>query len=663
MKNQHKTRLKRLKRQRELRGGRGQKNRPRFRGKITVTAGGFGFVALPPGEEGEKNPDIFIPPRFLNSAMDGDEVEIELLPDRPDISTHHDRGPAGRIVTVINRAHDIIVGEVIAGHKARPLNKRIATDVKINGSLNGARRGDWVEVKLLHSNARNDTLSGSMAGKIGAAGTIEKDLDAICREFKLPTFYSDEENARAAAIKPRPVVRQPLESHYCVTIDPIDAKDYDDAISVAPGTNPEELVLGIHIADVAAWIAPESFWDKAAIERGFTAYLPGRTLPLLPKSLTAAISLTPNIEQPAHSVLIRVHRHTGKILGSQRLHSIIRIRNRLNFDEVQEYIDKGTVPSAWDTQLPVELNRMLTLFRTMRRYRSETEKFLHMSIPESRVLCDEEKNEIIGIVRKAQREADELVEEFMLAANTQVATEFIDKSLPGIFRVHPEPEPEKLEEFTALCLDVFGVSPGDLSSRTACNRFLENLPDGPRRPAILNAFLRSLPRASYVETPALHFGLGKTRYLHFTSPIRRYPDLLVHQQLWEHDTAGRLRSKKITADMARECSQKEENNDNAYYTANDRLKLRYLVEEMGRGRENMHEGIVAKITSSGMSVDIQDIGIYGFVPLDKLSNDFRRQGNRLVSHDGRKSYKCGDYVYLKLSMIDPIRGAAIFRPV
>jgi ribonuclease R len=670
MKKQRKAKLKKIaakakhkyKHKNQHKKSAGRRHQETISGTITITPSGFGFVAPDYENQEEKPQDIFIPPKYVKSAMDGDKVEVVLLPPRDDFY-HKDKGPVGKIVEIVERSKDTIVGELISGRKVRPLNKRIPEDIKITGSLCGAKRGEWVEVKLLHTESlRERVKQGTVASKIGEAGLINNDLDAVCKEFKLCPPYSEQEDQDAAVLKPRKIKRQDLRKLFCVTIDPIDAKDFDDAISLAPAEDENEVEIGVHIADVAAWIAPGSKFDKSAAERGFTAYLPGRTLPMLPKTLTAEISLTADNDSPAHTVIMTVNRQSGRITSSRRCHSTIRVKKRLTFDQVQDFIDSGDAPDDWDKDFQKRITELIQIYRNMREFRKRNEKFLEMSIPESRILCDEEKNEIIGLVRKEQREADQLVEECMLAANTEVAKEMIERGIAGIYRVHPEPDPEKLEEFTALCADSFGIMPGDLTSRTACNHFLENLPDGPKRPAILSAFLRSLPRAYYLESSELHFGLGKTRYSHFTSPIRRYTDLIVHQQLWDAETGGRLKSKKTIAQIAADCSSKEENNDDAYFTANDRLKLRYLQQEMDNGLENLHEGVISKITSSGLVVDIQDIGIYGFVPVETLPGGFSRYGNVMRDRRGKKTYKSGDYIYLKLSQIDFIRGSALFKP-
>ncbi len=636
---------------------------PRATGTLSVSAGGFGFVALETGPDEPKQPDLFIPPRYVGQGMDGDKVEVELLPQ--DRYRQPGQGPAARIVNIIEHGRTMIVGELLAGHKVRPINKKVRDDVQVSGSLCGAKRGDWVQVELLHASGveLNGMRRGIIRGKVGRAGTIVGDLDAVCSEFSLPEPYSEEDLQEVENLEITPIQRRDLTKYFCVTIDPEDAKDYDDAVSIAPGEDENEVIIGVHIADVAAWIRPGTKWDSEALYRSFTAYLPGRTLPMLPKNLTAKISLQPGEACPAHTVLMTVHKISGRILKSERFHSMVKITERLTFNKVQAYIDTGA-KGDWDDKFCASMNGLIDLYKNMRQYRKKTDKFLEMAIPEIRVICNEETNEITGMVRKEQREADQLVEEFMLAANTEVAKELVAKSIPGIFRVHPEPELEKLEEFGNFCIASFDLYPGDLSNRINCNKFLESIPDGPNKPIILSAFLRSLQRASYLENSELHFGLGKGRYSHFTSPIRRYPDLAVHQQLWSADTNARLKSKKTMAKISAECSEKEQNNDEAWYAANDRMKLRYMEQQMDTNPEAMHEGVAARITAAGIVADIPDMGVYGFIPIERLNGRFKYDKNNemLYSVRGHKEYHPGDVIFLRLAGIDFIKGTAIFQP-
>ena len=593
-------------------------------GKLTVTPGGFGFVALPPAPDGHPQEDVFIPPKFIGSAMDGDEVRVELIPQREEFRGER-RGPAGRVVEVIDQARQEFVGELLPGNRVRPLNRRMPDDVEVSGARHGARQG----VAVLALGAGGDALA---------------------------------DNEEALALQPREIAREDRTGELTVTIDPVDAKDFDDAVSIQPGKKESEVIVGVHISDVAAYIAPKSKFDRAAETRGFSCYLPGRTLPMLPAALTARISLRAGADSCAHSVYLTVDKASGKVLDFHRLHTKIRVDHRLNYEEVQTFIDTGRAPDGWSEALCGALRDLVAVTRRMREYRKATESFIDLALPEIRVLCSEADNRILGLSVKTARESENLVEECMLAANSAVGTELGQKSVAGLYRVHPAPDPEKIAEFSDLMEEAFGIVPGDLTDRKACNRFIAGLPDDPRRPVILSHLLRSLPRAYYLEKPALHFGLGKGRYSHFTSPIRRYPDLVVHQQLWNLDTHERTRSVSTLARVAEECSEKEENNDAAYFAANDRLKLRYLQELLEKGGENMYEGVIAKVTSAGLQVDIHELGLYGFVPREQLRGDFRRSSRMLKQRRGEQGYKPGDFIYLRLAQIDFARGSAIFVP-
>ena len=657
MKKERKKRLRRIgERARRRRNGKSEF----ITGVLSVAASGFGFVAVG-REEGEPpRPDIFIPAQFIGDALDGDTVRAALLPPREEEPHDGRRGPAGRIVEVIARGHEEAVGELLAGNRVRPLNRRLPEEIAVSGSRCGAKRGDWVRVKLLGS--ENGQWRGAVRKVIGRAGVIAADLDAVAAEYKLPPPYSEEENAAALQLEPREIPREDHTGELTVTIDPFDAKDFDDALSLAPGGAPGTVTIGVHISDVAAWIAPKSRFDKAAEQRSFSCYLPGRTLPMLPAALTAKISLQAGCDSCAHSVFLTVEEATGRVTDFRRCHSRIRVDHRLDYGGVQEFLDGGTAPESWSPALRSMLTRLAAVTKRMREYRRSAEKFIDLALPEIRVLCSEKENRILGLARKITRESEFIVEECMLAANSAVGVELGVHSVAGLYRIHPEPDPEKSAEFAETMEAAFGLAPGNIADRGGCLRFLASLPDDPRRPVILSLLLRSMPRAGYSEKPGLHFGLGKGRYSHFTSPIRRYPDLVVHQQLWNFDCKVRTRSVSTLARVAADCTAKEENSDAAFFAANDRLKLRYLEEQLESGRENFYEGVIARVNNAGFQVDIQELGIYGFVPRESLSGEFRRTSAGLKQERGDRSYKPGDYIYLRLSRIDFIRGSAVFEP-
>lgn len=662
MKKERKKHLRRLAERAEKRRSDGRT--VKFEGVLKMAQGGFGFVT-PESEKRESSvpaatqEDIFIPAKFVGDALDGDRVKGEILPPRPG---HPDdnRGPVGRIIAVLSREKQEIVAELLAGNVARPLNPRLPDDIRICGPRKGAGRGDWIKLKLRQD--EDGSWLGTVAGKIGKAGVLSGDLDAVMAQYDIPPRYSEADDAEALAVVPREIAREDCTSLFALTIDPFDAKDFDDAISLAPGQSAATLQLGVHIADVAAYIAPKSKFDRSAELRGFSCYLPGRTLPMLPPGLTARISMRAGELSVAHSVFFEIERSSGRILSTRRSHTTIRVDHRLNYDEVQEFIDTGTAPEQWSEQLKSGLKDLVELTRKLRQNRFEQEKFIDLPLPEIRVLCDENADRISGLSVKTSREAEQLVEECMLAANSAVGAELTGRGIAGIFRVHAEPSPDKLTEFSDLVHEAFGLIPGNLGNRDECNRFIASLPDDPRRPVVLSWLLRAMPRAEYAAKASLHFALGKTCYCHFTSPIRRYPDLLVHQQLWNYDTKVRTRSIATLERAAVRTSEQEENNDSAYYAATDRFKLRYLEEKLEAGGDNLYEAVITRVMNSGLQVDVGELGLYGFVPLEQLHGGFRRGGRSLRQEHGDIVYKPGNYIYLRLARIDFARGNAVFVP-
>ena len=653
MKKERKKHLRRLRDRAEKR--RAERRSETVSGTLRIAPGGYGFLGIS-GGEGE----VFVPAKFVNGALDRDEVGVEILPPRPGHPEDSARGPVGRVAEILSRSRTELVGEVLPGGVVRPLNSRLPEEVRLRGFRKGAKTGDWVRMSL---NA--DTpgeLNGSVRQVLGRAGEIASDLDAVMAEFELPPRYGEADDAAALEIKPREMPRRAYPELTVITIDPADAKDFDDALSVTPGDVPGTFEVGVHISDVAAYIEPRSRFDEAAAKRCFSCYLPGRTLPMLPPALTAKISLKAGEPSLAHSHFFLVDGQTGAILKSRREHTLVTISRRLDYDAVQLFHDTGKAPEEWSDAEREAVGKLLELSRLMRRRRFQEEQFIELPLPEIRVLCDERTNRIEGLVRRFSREADNLVEEFMLAANSAVGDELVNSGIAGLFRVHPEPEMEKTVEFSELMEEAFHLHPGNIADRRGCNEFIASLPDDPRRPVVLSHLLRSLPRASYAARAELHFALGKVRYCHFTSPIRRYPDLLIHQQLWNFDCHRRTRSATRLEREAQRCSLMEENCDNAYYAANDRLKLRYLEEQLEAGGVNMYEGVVVKVLNAGLQVDVVELGLYGFVPLEQLRGGMFRHRGRLLSERGNTGYKPGDYIYLRLSRIDFARGGAVFVP-
>jgi len=622
------------------------------RGIVSMSASGFGFLSV----EGVER-DYFIPQQFIGAAMDRDTVEAELLPDR------RSDGFIAKVTNVLQRGRKSLCGVLLAGGRIRPFSRKIPFDLTLAGSHSSARKGDWIEVEFDGDESRGARLRKV----IGKAGNIQADISAIVSEYDLPPPYSEEEEEAAKRLRPVGIPREQFSGRCILTIDPSDAKDHDDAVSVEmlPGGNYE---LGVHIADVACFVPRGSRFDACAYERAFTSYLPGRTLPMLPRGLTRAISLSPDANSFAHSIVMEVDGRSGELLSSRRIHTEIRVSARLSFDDVEFFIENGKLPERFGgdpSAGPVleSLARAVDLFRMMRKRRAEEEEFLEIETEFVRAVCDEGAASVALLKKEIQRNAEKLVEEFMLAANVEAAKEMLEKSVPGLFRVHPAPLPDKSVEFCDFVRNVCGFSPGDISSRKVCCKFLRAMPADHRKPVLTEAFLRAMARAFYSESNALHFGLGKSRYSHFTSPIRRYPDLVVHQQLLSLDGHGKARSRKELASVAAHCSVKESLNDESFWAANDILKLHYLKDMIINGGNLFFEAVISKIGKSGLLVAIPEMGIRGEIPEELLAGSglARKRGSGRMEK-GRKNYRCGDYIAVRLANVDMPRGRAVFQP-
>lgn len=625
-------------------------------GRLSATPSGYGFVTLEKAGEG----DIFIPARYMENAMDGDTVEVALIAEHDLSPQFAGKGRTGMIAKVLTRNRKRLVGEFLPGGKVLPMTKKIPQIVTVSGGANGATPGDWVEV-LLHPAENESGLRCAVQTILGEVGTIATDLDAVVAEYGLPDPYTDAEEIAAEKLEPLAVEREDVSSVFCVTIDPFDAKDHDDAMSLSSGEEPGTVILGVHIADVASFIQPGTRWDREAKRRSFTSYLPGRTLPMLPRKLTQKMSLLPGEKSPAHSVYLTYRLETGELLSVRRVHSWVSITHSLNYDEVQQFMD-GSIPAGWDNMTCCEIRKMVDLTRIMRKKRMAEEKFLHLAVPELRVVVDEAKQRITALENRVQREAEEVVEECMLAANAAVATELYMNHVPGIFRVHDEPNPDKLDQFIAQMWESFGISVGDISTREGCNAFLESLPDDENRSSVMSGFLRAMARAVYTPECLPHYGLGKEKYLHFTSPIRRYPDLLVHRQLLAVSGYGKIMSNNVMGVLAAECTEKEEIVDEAYYAANDRMKLHYLWQVAHEENKEVWDAVVNRVNANGVMIEIHALGLHGIIEHDALLQREKGRSRKSGKRGDTIRLSPGEHLKVRPARIDFVKGTAYFVP-
>jgi ribonuclease R len=624
-------------------------------GVISVTSGGFAFVKQ------EEGLDIFIPPTATGGAITDDTVLVELT------SLGDSRGPVGRVVKILERAHLHIVGCLAMGHDGltwylRPLRREMPQTVLLEPVPHPEtlRAGNWVRAEL-HTN-EDGSLSARLEAQMEASGTVTADLDAIVAEYQIPAPYTAAQESAARRLKPLNPPREDLTGETVVTIDPADARDFDDALSCSP-IRDGKVTVGVHIADVSCFVKTGSTLDEQARQRCFTSYLPGRTLPMLPHSLADELcSLQPGVPRLAHSVFVTIDVSSGRILSWRRAHTTIRSTARLCYEEVQDYLDGG--PLSCSPEVKSLLDRLASTAKQLRQYRRAQEMFLPMDMPEIRPICTEHPSQILGVQKSVSSFSHELVEEFMLAANQCVAAELLKLHLPGIFRNHQSPDGDSLLEFAAQAQIILQKRIPPLDSRRSLVRFLRSLADSPLHDLIATTLLRHLPRANYGARSEGHFGLGKELYSHFTSPIRRYADLLVHQQLLAFDMRKKTRSQEQMEQMASQCSLLEERCDQAAFSAYDRMKIRYLMQLRQADPNFQTGGDIVKVTKAGLTVYLDDYGLQGVVPAQNLP------GHGWVFEPGSQAWRnrrtgtmltLRQHLPLALVSADPIRGEIALR--
>lgn len=638
-----------------------------IRGVIKVHSKGFGFVQV---EDGSVSGDVFIPPSDTGGALSGDEVLIEIVDfDDP-------RGASGVVKSILRRGHEEFVACLrlgSEGYEVCPLRKELPgslplVDAHDQEALRGAKESDWVLARLVPGRRENSPMMAEIVRRISKSGSVTGDLNALAKEYDLPKPFTHAELRGVEDLEPLTIPREDMTSLMMVTIDPVDAKDFDDAISYQPGEIPGQCVVGVHIADVACYVTTGSKLDKLAQARGFTSYLPGRTMPMLPGGLTSdKCSLREGQVRLAHSVMMTIEESTGVVLSTRRVHSLVKVRQRLSFEEVERHLH-GKPGVSLSEGVGELLNRLAGLAQTLRNRRREQDLFMPISLTEVRVLCGGKPVRVVGIRRVEPTIAHELVEEYMILANVEVARELLDRGIAGLFRVHNEPDERLLSEFAVQSSMILQrKKPPQFKTRKSLVGFLRQLPGQALHDLLCFSFLRCLPRASYSLECTGHFGLGKVEYCHFTSPIRRYPDLLIHQQLLAHDLGQHGRDEQALYAIETAVNALEQNLDQAGFAAGDRLKLRYLSNIHEESPSTLHEALVVRAMAAGLSLYLPEFGLMGFIERDQFRGGvWRYEAHQFAlvnQRGGGQRYRCGDTIYVRVRSIDVVRGELNLRPM
>ncbi|MDH3891801.1 MAG: ribonuclease R [candidate division Zixibacteria bacterium] len=622
-------------------------------GRFQMTRSGTGFLI----REGETE-DIMIPPTQVLTAMDGDQVMVRLTGQRGERK-------AGSVFKVLKRADRNIVGKFCRGENfctLVPDNARLPRELYIPAreSLK-ARDGEKVVARLTHWANPNLNPEGKVVERIGFPGEPGVDLKTVIRNHNLADEFPDDvlneaEQAAGRALDEEFERRVDLTKEIIYTIDPEDAKDHDDAINIV--RTKTGYTLGVHIADVSFFVKPSSSLDREAFERGNSVYLPGMVVPMLPEVLSNDVcSLKPNRKRLAHTCTMQFDLK-GKLLSWKLSDSVIKSRARLSYEEVQALFDGST-------DHPPKVKRVVDSLKTARELanllskRRFNEGSLDFDLPEAKLILND-SGEVIELGNRVRLEAHRLVEEFMLVANKAVALEVFRRALPFLYRVHDRPSLEKMEEFSAMMSRLglrFPVSPNIKPVQFA--RFLDQIKNRPEADFINELMLRSMQKAVYQRSNIGHFGLAFTHYTHFTSPIRRYPDLLVHRLLRQLSNGGYAPAfaKRVPAVIdhaSKHCSETERVAEAA---ERDAIKIKQ-VQYMSRHVGDEFTGVISGVTSFGFFVRLDKLGVEGMVRISSIDDDyylFEEQQYRLVGRRTRQVFRMGDSVRVGVMKVDKER--------
>jgi ribonuclease R len=612
-------------------------------GKLSVASQGYGFVTV----EGEPE-DIFISQRALRGALHGDMVRISYSKN----SARKVKRSEGEVEEIIERSHRPYIG-VLQKIQQRAYviteNRNMPYDIKVPPQeLYGAENGQKVAVRVFDWDARNREPVGRIVDILGTPGENDTEMHAILAEFGLPYRFPEEvereaENIPVKISKQDIAGRRDFRGIATFTIDPADAKDFDDALSFQKLKN-GNYEVGVHIADVTHYVRPEMLIEKEAAERTTSVYLVDRTISMLPEKLSNNLcSLRANEDKLCFSAVFELDEQ-AQIKNKWFGRTVIRSIHRFDYEQAQAVIEAGKGTLAKELGI---LHKLSQLLRTAR--------FEHGAVlferPEPKIEVDE-NGRPLRVYFKEPKESNFLIEEFMLLANRSVAEAIGGMAQPKkfVYRIHDEPNPERLQIFRDY-IKYFGYSMKQtktpLEAARELNKLLDKAKNTPEGNVIENMALRSMARAHYTTDNIGHYGLAFEYYTHFTSPIRRYPDMMVHRLLARYLDNGASADKAHYEDRCKYCSTREQAAAEA-----ERASIKYKMVEFMLDKEGAEfDGTVSGVTEWGMYVEINENHIEGMVPIRSLHDDYYMFDEKRYllagQHRGRQ-YKLGDAVRIKV---------------
>ncbi len=640
------------------------------RGKLSMHPDGFGFVTPEDSvtdASGEEVKDIFIPPRRIKGAIHGDRVLVRIDRFAP-------KGPEGTILRVISHGISEIAGTFRKGRSVAvviPDNDRLLFEVIIEpGKTGGARNGDMVVARIEHFPDQGRNPEGSVVRVLGNPEEMEVQTQVVLMKYDLPLEFPEEAMRDAESLPDRVQEqdlrgRRDLRDLSLVTIDGVKARDFDDAVHVKKTRS--GYVLTVAIADVSHYVQRGSHLDSSAFDRGTSVYFPATVIPMLPETLSNHLcSLVPDEDRLV--LVARIYfTLSGKVKKSTFFKAVMRSHRRFTYEEVQDIIDTGRDQRSAE-KTPRSLIRMVRCMEELAALLTEQRRrrgSIDFDLPESELVLGLQ-GRIEEIVRRERKASHRMIEEFMIAANEAVARFFEERSISVLYRIHEPPEQEKVEDFVEFARTIgLNLKKPRKITPEWCQKVLEMAADTPQEYIVNTMLLRTMCQAVYSATNVGHFGLASTAYLHFTSPIRRYPDLMVHRILKGNLRKVRKRpvyTEDQLAEAGSDLSKKERVAMEAEWELLDRLKVRYMAERIGEE----FDGVVSGTAAFGFFVELAEILISGVVRLVDLADDyyeFDRKRHQLTGKKTGRVFRLGQTVRVRVKDVNIARRQINFEIV
>ena len=615
-------------------------------GVVDHVSSRFAYIKI-----GKDEPDIFIKGSDLGSAVDGDTVQIVIFP------TRHGEHREGKVTKVLHRSRNRFVGKV-------ELSKNFAFVIpdarKIHGdffiypeNINGATTGDKVIIEVTSWSENDRKAEAKVVEVLGKAGENEAEIHSIMAEFELPFRFPERVINESQKIS-EGITDEEIKKRWdfrdvtTFTIDPEDAKDFDDAISFRK-LEDGLFEIGVHIADVTHYIAPNSILDQEAFDRATSVYLVDRTVPMLPERLSNELcSLRPREDKLTFAAVFEMD-EKGKIKKEWFGRTIIHSDVRFSYEEAQIGLESG------QGALAEELRLLNDIAKKLRKERFN-KGAVNFETTEVKFKLDE-KGKPLAVIPKVRKDAHKLIEEFMLLANKQVATFVYNykkakEKNTFVYRIHDFPDPEKVKDFSVFARQ-FGhqMNIDENSISSSLNKLMTEIEGKPEQNILEQLAIRTMAKAKYSTDVKGHFGLAFNHYTHFTSPIRRYPDMMVHRMLQHYLDDGKHLNKNEYEDKCEHSSEREKRAADA-----ERASIKYKqVEFMASAEKKVFEGLISGVTEWGIYVEIIETKCEGMIRMSDMTDDFYEfdeKNYRLVGRRKRKVYTLGDKINVLVKKTD-----------